>query len=242
MTPVDRDVATGHPGRPLVLVVEDEENVAYVIAAALKLSGLEVAQARTGREALSLLGGGMTPDLVVLDVMLPDLDGFEVCRRVRADFGDVPIAFLTARDAIDDRVRGLTLGGDDYLVKPFEVEELLARARAILRRTGKSPASAVLACGDLTLDDDAHLVTRGGREVALSPTEYKLLRFLMWNTGRVVSRDELREEVWGYGYNSDSTVVETFMSALRKKVERGSAPLIRTVRGFGYRLVPPDAT
>jgi two-component system, OmpR family, response regulator len=242
MTPADRDMATGHPGRPLVLVVEDEENVAYVIAAALKLSGLEVAQARTGREALSLLGGGMTPDLVVLDVMLPDLDGFEVCRRVRADFGDVPIAFLTARDAIDDRVRGLTLGGDDYLVKPFEVEELLARARAILRRTGKSLASAVLACGDLTLDDDAHLVTRGGREVALSPTEYKLLRFLMWNMGRVVSRDELREEVWGYGYDSGSTVVETFMSSLRKKVDRGPAPLIHTVRGFGYRLVPPGTT
>ena len=239
MTPVDGNIATGHPGRPLVLVVEDEENVAFVIAAALKLSGLEVAQARTGREALSLLGGGMAPDLVVLDVMLPDLDGFEVCRRVRADFGDVPIAFLTARDAVDDRVRGLTLGGDDYLVKPFEVEELLARARAILRRTGKSLTSPVLECGDLTLDDDAHLVTRGGREVALSPTEYKLLRFLMWNTGRVVSRDELREEVWGYGYDSGSTVVETFMSSLRKKVDRGSAPLIRTVRGFGYRLAAP---
>ena len=239
MTPVVTNIAAGHPRPPLVLVVEDEENVAYVVAAALRLSGLEVAQAKTGREALSLLGGGLCPDLVVLDVMLPDLDGFEVCRRVRADFGDVPIAFLTARDAVDDRVRGLTLGGDDYLVKPFEVEELLARARAILRRTGKSLTSAVLACGDLTLDDDAHLVTRDGREVALSPTEYKLLRFLMWNMGRVVSRDELLEEVWGYGYDSDSTVVETFMSSLRKKVEQGSAPLIRTVRGFGYRLVAP---
>jgi two-component system OmpR family response regulator len=221
-------------------VVEDEENIAFVVAAALRLSGLEVTEVRNGRDALELLRRGLRPDLVVLDVMLPDLDGFEVCRRTRADFGDVPVAFVTARDAVDDRVRGLMVGGDDYLVKPFDIQELLARTRAVLRRTGKTTSSALFECADLTLDDDAHLVTRGGREVLLSPTEYKLLRFLTWNTGRVVSREELLEEVWGYGFDSDSTVVETFVSSLRKKLDQGSSPLIRTVRGFGYRLAAPD--
>jgi two-component system OmpR family response regulator len=235
------NVATGRPVPSRVLVVEDEENIAFVVAAALRLSGLEVTEARTGRDALSLLEHGLCPDLVILDVMLPDLDGFEVCKRIRGTFGDIPVAFLTARDAVDDRVRGLTVGGDDYLVKPFSVEELLARVRAILRRSGKTAGSAVLTCGDLELDDDAHLVKRGDREVALSPTEYRLLRFLMWNMGRVVSREDILDEVWGYGFDSDSSVVETFVSSLRKKVERGASPVIRTVRGFGYRLATPDS-
>jgi two-component system OmpR family response regulator len=239
MTP-GLDLTTGAPGPALVMVVEDEANIAFVVAAALRLSGLEVIEAGTGRDALGLLQSGPYPDLVILDVMLPDLDGFEVCKRIRADFGDVPVAFVTARDSVDDRVRGLTLGADDYLVKPFDMDELLARVRAILRRCGKGLGSAVFVCGDLTLDDQAHLVTRDDREVALSPTEYRLLRFLMWNIGRVVSREDILDGVWGYGFDSDSTVVETFVSSLRKKVDRGSSPLIRTVRGFGYQLATPD--
>jgi two-component system OmpR family response regulator len=223
-----------------VLVVEDEDNIAFVVAAALRLSGLEVAEARTGRDALSLFERGLRPDLVILDVVLPDLDGFEVCKRIRADFGDVPVSFVTARDSVEDRVRGLSLGADDYLVKPFDMDELLARVRAVLRRCGKGLGSALFVCGDLTLDDRAHLVTLEDREVALSPTEYKLLRFLMWNIGKVVSREDILDGVWGYSFDSDSTVVETFVSSLRKKVDRGSSSLIRTVRSVGYRLAMPD--
>jgi two-component system, OmpR family, response regulator len=221
-----------------VLVVEDEVNVRFVTVGALRLGGFVVSEVGTGHEALQLLGSdaGALPDLVVLDVMLPDLDGFEVCKRVRADGVNVPILFLTARDGADDKLRGLTIGGDDYLTKPFSVEELVARVRVILRRVGKSGRSQVFSAGDVDLDDEAHVVRKAGVPVALSPTEYKLLRFLIRNSGRALSRGQILDQVWDYDFNGESTVVETFISSLRKKVEGDGPRLIQTVRGFGYRL------
>jgi two-component system, OmpR family, response regulator len=221
-----------------VLVVEDEVNVRYVTVGALRLGGFGVSEVGTGHEALRLLGSdaGVLPDLVVLDVMLPDLDGFEVCKHVRADGVNVPILFLTARDGADDKLRGLTIGGDDYLTKPFSVEELVARVRVILRRVGKSGHSQMFSAGDVDLDDEAHVVRKAGVPVALSPTEYKLLRFLIRNSGRALSRGQILDQVWDYDFNGESTVVETFISSLRKKVEGDGPRLIQTVRGFGYRL------
>ncbi|HEY5023772.1 MAG TPA: response regulator transcription factor [Acidimicrobiales bacterium] len=219
-----------------ILVVEDEENISFVVTAALRLSGFHVIEARLGSDGLRLATAGDSPDLIVLDVMLPDLDGFEVCRRLRAEGIDAPVVFLTARDATEDRIRGLTIGGDDYLAKPFSVEELVARVRVVLRRSGKSVESPVLTCADLVLDDDAHRVIRRRRVINLSPTEYKLLRYLMHNAGRVVSRDQILDNVWNYSFNGESTVVETFVSSLRKKVDNGGPPLIKTVRGVGYRI------
>jgi two-component system, OmpR family, response regulator len=223
-----------------VLVVEDEENVRFVTVAALRQGAFEVHETDTGREALRIVADpALTPDLVVLDVMLPDLDGFEVCRRMRADGSDVPVVFLTARDATADRLRGLTIGGDDYLTKPFSIEELVARVQVILRRVGKARRSTVLTAGDVELDDDAHVVRRAGVEVALSPTEYKLLRFLLRNPGRALSRAQILDHVWDYDFDGESTVVETFVSSLRRKVDRGGTNgtrLIHTVRGLGYRL------
>jgi two-component system OmpR family response regulator len=221
---------------PSVLVVEDEENVRYIAAAALRLAGFGVSELATGRDALGhLAGAGAACDLVVLDVMLPDVDGFEVCRRLRAAGNEVPIVFLTARDAVEDRLRGLTIGGDDYLVKPFSVEELVARVRVILRRTGRGARPQLLVAGEVELDDDAHIVRLGGNEVGLSPTEYRLLRFLLRNQGRVVTRAQILDHVWDYDFDGESTVVETFVSSLRKKLDPGGQ-LITTVRGVGYRL------
>jgi two-component system, OmpR family, response regulator len=221
-----------------VLVVEDEANVAFVIGAALRLAGLTVIEAGTGRDALHL-AAHQEVDLAVLDVMLPDLDGFEVCQRLRSTGCEIPIIFLTARDATADRVRGLTIGGDDYLTKPFSVEELVARVRAVLRRAGKSPTGQVYECGDLSMDDAAYRVTRAGRTVELSPTEYKLLRFLLRNAGRVMTKSQILDHVWDYDFAGESTVVETFVSTLRKKVDSEEPRLIQTVRGVGYRLTPP---
>jgi two-component system OmpR family response regulator len=223
-----------------VLVVEDEENVRFVTVAALRQGGFEVHETASGREALRLVADpARPPDLVVLDVMLPDIDGFEVCRRMRTDGIDVPVVFLTARDATVDRLRGLTIGGDDYLTKPFSIEELVARVQVILRRVGKARRTKVLAAGDVELDDDAHVVRKAGVEVALSPTEYKLLRFLMRNPGRALSRAQILDHVWDYDFDGESTVVETFVSSLRRKVDRSATNgtrLIHTVRGLGYRL------
>jgi two-component system, OmpR family, response regulator len=223
-----------------VLVVEDEENVRYVTVAALRQGDFEVHETSAGRDALRIVADpAQIPDLVVLDVMLPDLDGFEVCRRMRADGIDIPVVFLTARDATADRLRGLTIGGDDYLTKPFSIEELVARVQVILRRVGKARRTRVLTAGDVELDDDAHVVRKAGVEVALSPTEYKLLRFLMRNTGRALSRAQILDHVWDYDFDGESTVVETFVSSLRRKIDRGGrngTKLIHTVRGLGYRL------
>jgi two-component system OmpR family response regulator len=223
-----------------VLVVEDEENVRFVTVAALRQGAYEVQETAAGRDALRIVADpAVAPDLVILDVMLPDLDGFEVCRRMRADGIDVPVVFLTARDATPDRLRGLTIGGDDYLTKPFSIEELVARVQVILRRVGKGRRVRVLTAGDVELDDDAHVVRKAGAEVALSPTEYKLLRFLMRNPGRALSRGQILDHVWDYDFDGESTVVETFVSSLRRKVDRGGrngTKLIHTVRGLGYRL------
>ena len=182
------------------------------------------------------------PDLVVLDVMLPDLDGFEVIRMLREGGTRTPVVFLTARDATDDKIRGLTVGGDDYVTKPFSLEELVARIRAILRRAGLSePESNRLAFEDLELDEDAHEVTRAGEPVELTATEYRLLRYLMLNPRRVLTRAQLLEHVWHYDFGGDARVLETYVSYLRKKLDTHGPPLIQTVRGVGYALRPPRA-
>jgi two-component system, OmpR family, response regulator len=223
------------PSDPVrVVAADDEENLRFIVASAFRLAGYEVSVAANGREAIAKVISDR-PDLIVLDVAMPDLDGFEVCRRLRSDGIDTPIVFLTARDATEDRLRGLTIGGDDYLTKPFSVEELLARAAVILRRTGRAQRDAVMRCEQLQLDDDAHRVEVGGREVSLSPTEYKLLRFLIRNSGRVLSREQILDHVWDFGFDGESTVVETFVSLLRRKLGSAGA-LIHTVRGVGYRL------
>lgn len=206
-----------------------------MLQAALSHLGFEVHPVTNGREALAALPS-FRPDLVVLDVMLPDLDGFEVCRRMRSDGVRTPVLFLTARDTTEDKVRGLTLGGDDYLVKPFSLEELAARIQAVLRRAGTAGGRAVLRFTDLEIDDDAHRVTRGGVEIALSPTEYNLLHFLMENQGRVLSKSQILDHVWHYDFGGDGGVVETYIGYLRRKVDSGDRKLIHTVRGIGYTL------
>jgi two-component system OmpR family response regulator len=221
-----------------ILVVEDEPNLSFVVSAALRLAGFSVVEATTGHEALSEAARDSI-DLVLLDVMLPDIDGFEICRRLRAGGSELPVLFLTARDATDDRVRGLTIGGDDYLTKPFSVEEMVARVQAVLRRSGKASEAQKLRCADLTLDDASHIVTRASRVVDLSPTEYKLLRFLLRHTGKVLSKGQILDHVWDYDFVGESTVVETYISSLRKKLDVGGPRLIQTVRGIGYRMTPP---
>jgi two-component system OmpR family response regulator len=218
-----------------VLVVDDEENITFLLGSALRHFGFDVTTAATGRQGLDAVRV-FEPDLVLLDVMLPDLDGFEVCRRMRQDGERVPVLFLTARDATEDRVRGLTLGGDDYVAKPFSLEEVVARIHAILRRHGRPTRTAQVTFADLELDDDAHIVRRAGELIDLSPTEYKLLRFLLANAGRVLSRAQILDHVWEYDFGGNTSVVDTYISYLRKKVDRYDPPLIRTVRGVGYSL------
>ena len=226
---------------PCVLVVDDDPNINYLVSSALRLEGYRTLTADNGREALKAVDDGH-PDLVVLDVMMPELDGFDVLKRLRQDGFDQPVIFLTARDGGDDRVRGLQAGGDDYVVKPFLIEELVARVAAVLRRSGNAGPSAVLTYADLALDEDAHRVTRGGHVVRLSPTEYKLLRYLLLNAERVLSRAQILDHVWGYDFEGESTVVETFISYLRRKVDADGPPLIQTVRGVGYCLRLEDET
>jgi two-component system OmpR family response regulator len=224
--------------RAEILVVEDEPNLSFVVTAALRVAGFSVVEAATGQEALNHAGQGAV-DLVLLDVMLPDIDGFEICRRLRASGSELPVIFLTARDATADRVRGLTIGGDDYLTKPFSVEEMVARVQAVLRRSGKSSESERCCCGDICLDDSSHIVTRAGETVDLSPTEYKLLRFLLRHTSKVMTKGQILDHVWDYDFDGESTVVETFISSLRRKLDVGQPRMIQTVRGVGYRMTPP---
>ncbi len=218
-----------------LLLVDDEDNLRSMLAAALAHNGYDVVSAATGRAALDAIVES-APDLLVLDVMLPDIDGFEIVRRLRNTGNRTPVLFLTARDATEDRVRGLTLGGDDYLIKPFSLEELVARIAAILRRTGYTQAGSVMTIADLRMDDDAHRVTRGGAEISLSPTEYNLLRYLLANKGRVLSKSQILDHVWQYDFGGDGGVVETYIGYLRKKIDDPDRALIRTVRGVGYVL------
>ena len=229
---------TEYVTRPRLLLVDDEDNLRVMLQAALRHSGYDVESAATGRDALEAVAA-VQPDLIVLDVMLPDLDGFEVCRRLRSEGRRTPVVFLTARDATEDKVRGLTLGGDDYLVKPFSLEELVARIDAVLRRLGADTAGSVLNCGDLVLDVDAHRVTRGGVEISLSPTEFNLLRYLLANQGRVLSKAQILDHVWDYDFGGDGGVVETYIGYLRRKVDVSGPRMIHTIRGVGYTLRVP---
>jgi two-component system, OmpR family, response regulator len=219
-----------------LLIVDDEDNLRSMLAAALQHHGFDVSTAENGRQALELIARHR-PDLILLDVMMPDIDGFEVCRRLRSDGDQTPVLYLTARDSTEDKVRGLTLGGDDYLHKPFSLDELVARAEAVLRRTsGSRGTSTVYECADLRLDDDAHRVTRAGSDVSLSPTEYNLLRYLLVNQGRVVSKAQILDHVWNYDFGGDGGVVETYIGYLRKKLDHIEPKLIHTIRGVGYTL------
>ncbi len=218
-----------------VLVVDDEENIRFLVESGLQLAGMETMGAEDGRVALAAVTE-FDPDLIVLDVMMPQLDGFDVLRRLRESGSTVPVIFLTARDSTDDRVRGLTSGGDDYMVKPFAIAELVARVELRLRQTTEPETGAVLSCADLELDQDAHRVTRAGEVVSLSPTEYKLLHYLLVNSGRVLTRAQLLDHVWEYDFDGDSSVVDTYISYLRRKLDTTEPKLIHTIRAVGFTL------
>jgi two-component system, OmpR family, response regulator len=222
-----------------VLVVDDEPNIVDVVTMALRFQGFAVESAGTGGDAIAAVTR-FRPDLIVLDVMLPDMEGFDVAQRLGAQHNRVPIIYLTARDATEDKIRGLTLGGDDYVTKPFSLEELVARVRSILRRAGLAePESGRLTFEDVELDEETHEVTRAGEPVDLTATEYRLLRYLMLNPRRVLTRAQLLEHVWDYDFGGDARVLETYVSYLRKKLDIHGPSLIQTVRGVGYALRPP---
>jgi two-component system OmpR family response regulator len=221
-----------------LLVVEDDPNIRELLSASLRFAGFAVDAVTTGTEAVTAAREAR-PDLIVLDVMLPDLDGFEVMRRLRETGVRVPVVFLTARDGTEDKVRGLTLGGDDYVTKPFSLEELTARIRAVLRRTTGDAGPNRLVFADLELDEETHEVLRGGQTVALSPTEFKLLRYLMLNAGRVLSKAQILDHVWNYDFRGDDSIVESYISYLRRKVDVSEPRLIHTLRGVGYVLRLP---
>jgi two-component system OmpR family response regulator len=222
-----------------VLVVDDEVNIAELISMALRYEGWEVSTAHSGTAAVNT-AKQFKPDAVVLDIMLPDIDGLEVLRRIRGTQPDTPVVFLTARDAVEDRVAGLTAGGDDYVTKPFSLEELVARLRGLLRRAGaqRATTSSVLAVGDLELDEDSHEVSRAGEPISLTATEFELLRFLMRNPRRVLSKAQILDRVWNYDFGGQANVVELYISYLRKKIDAGREPMIHTMRGAGYVLKP----
>jgi two-component system OmpR family response regulator len=242
-------MAEGVPS-PRVLVVDDEPNIRELVQVALNFHGCAVATGATGDDALTL-AGSYGPDLIVLDVLLPDIDGFEVCRRLRAGGNEVPVIFLTARDATSDSITGLTIGGDDYITKPFSVEALVARVRAVLRRSarqrgrddgdggGPDDGAGTLRVADLELDEDHWTVRRAGTPIELSPTEFRLLAYLMRNQGLMLTRKQLLENVWGWEYAGQSQVLETYVSYLRRKLDPLGPPLIHTQRGVGYSLRLP---
>jgi len=226
-------------GDTRILVVDDEENITGLLGLALRYEGFDVQTAADGRTAMAA-ATDFRPHLIVLDIMLPDFDGFEVARRLSAQGQRIPILFLTAKDATDDKVRGLTLGGDDYVTKPFSIEELVARVRAILRRAGADGGgSSRLTFADLELDEDTHEVWRGGTSIEFTATEFKLLRYLLLNPRRVLTKDQILDHVWQYDFGGNANVVETYISYLRRKLDPHGPPLIHTVRGVGYSLRLP---
>ena len=227
--------------RQQVLVVDDEPSIVDSVATALRYEGFDVREARTGRAALAAAQEN-PPDLIVLDVMLPDLDGLEVTRRLRGDGIKVPVLFLTARDSLEDKLKGLSIGGDDYVTKPFSLAEVVARTRAILRRTASADAErGRLRFADVILDEDTHEVWRADRPVQLTATEFNLLRFFLLNPRRVLSKSQILDHVWHYDFGGDANVVETYVSYLRKKLDRLGPPLLHTIRLVGYSLREPEA-
>jgi two-component system OmpR family response regulator len=238
MTLVDAELRRADGGPVRVLVVEDEVSLAELLMMALRYEGWDVRSAGDGFSAVRT-AREFGPDLVVLDVMLPDIDGLEVLRRLRAGAARLPVLFLTAKDAVEDRIAGLTVGGDDYVTKPFSLEEVVARLRALLRRSGMTVAPIpALVVGDLALDEDSHEIRRGGEVVELTATEFELLRYLMRNPRRVLSKAQILDQVWNYDFGGSSNVVELYISYLRKKIDAGRSPMIHTMRGVGYVLKP----
>jgi two-component system, OmpR family, response regulator len=224
-----------------LLVVDDEPNIVELLSATLRYAGFEVATARSGTEAVRV-AEEFGPDLLVLDVMMPGMDGFDVVRRLRRDGRRVPVLFLTARDSTEDKITGLTLGGDDYVTKPFSLEEVIARIRAILRRFSierEQTPSARKTFADIQLDEDSHEVWKAGELVMLSPTEFKLLRYFMDNAGKVVSKAQILDHVWNYDFGGEANIVESYVSYLRRKLDSGEPKLIHTLRGVGYTLRLP---
>jgi two-component system OmpR family response regulator len=224
-----------------LLIVEDDPNILELLSASLRFAGFDVTTAKSGLDAVTAVQRHR-PDLVVLDVMLPDLDGFEIVRRLRSGGVHVPVVFLTARDETEDKIRGLTIGGDDYVTKPFSLEEVVARIHAVLRRTSGEAQAAPprLTFADIELDEESHEVWRGGNAVALSPTEFKLLRYFMTNAGRVLSKPQILDHVWDYDFRGEVGIVESYVSVLRRKIDNRNPRLIHTLRGVGYVLrLPP---
>jgi two-component system, OmpR family, response regulator len=224
-----------------LLVVDDEPNIRELLSASLRYAGFEVATAADGQQALAL-ADSFRPDLLVLDVMMPGLDGFGVVRRLRQSGRHTPVLFLTARDAAEDKVSGLTLGGDDYVTKPFSLDEVLARIRAVLRRSAgvqKVTEAPRLSFADIELDEESHEVIKAGTLISLSPTEFKLLRYLMANAGRVLSKAQILDHVWNYDFNGEANVVESYISYLRRKIDTTEPRLLHTIRGVGYTLRLP---
>ncbi|MFI8204434.1 response regulator transcription factor [Streptomyces sp. NPDC085937] len=222
-----------------VLVVDDEQSITELLSMALRYEGWQIRSATDGQGAVRA-AREFRPDVVVLDLMLPDMDGLAVLGRLRHELPDVPVLFLTAKEAVEDRIAGLTAGGDDYVTKPFGLEEVVARLRGLIRRSGASDrrSDAVLVVGDLTLDEDSHEVTRGGRSIHLTATEFELLRFLMRNPRRVLSKAQILDRVWSYDFGGQANVVELYISYLRRKIDAGREPMIHTRRGAGYLLKP----
>lgn len=234
--PVRLTRADGSPIR--VLVVDDEASLTDLLQMALRYEGWEIKTAADGSSAIAT-ARDFRPDAVVLDIMLPDIDGLQVLQRMRADGNDVPVLFLTAKDSLDDRIAGLTAGGDDYVTKPFSLEEVVARLRGLIRRstlTANATESPVLVVGDLQLDEDSHEVRRAGRLIELTATEFELLRYLMRNPRRVVSKSQILDRVWDYDFGGKSSVVEIYISYLRKKIDAEGSPMLHTVRGAGYMI------
>ncbi|MBB2773296.1 UNVERIFIED_ORG: two-component system OmpR family response regulator [Mycolicibacterium obuense] len=238
-TDTDRSVMRRADGNPVrVLVVDDEPVLAELVSMALRYEGWDIATAGDGATAIALAREN-PPDVVVLDVMLPDMSGLDVLAKLREQIPGLPLLLLTAKDSVEDRIAGLTAGGDDYVTKPFSLEEVVLRLRALLRRTGVSESGgAKIVVGDLVLDEDSHEVTRGGDPITLTATEFELLRFMMRNSKRVLSKAQILDRVWSYDFGGRSNIVELYVSYLRKKIDSGREPMIHTLRGAGYVLKP----